>query len=322
MEHAAAAAIPAKPAETGSRMSPERTVSAWGAETKIPRKASTERIGRLSATLMPAARGTRGMRNALRKIASTAVHSAITTRGYVRRSNDTSRAVPALTAHSSSLPSFGHHRHSIGAVPLVPVPKSLSPIGETWIRLPSPARVSPHGAVADRWKHKAATASSSNATPSKMRLRRGFPGRGLNSTRLHVDGNVGDRDRDRAKQRSTFLEAFNQSRRGRAVGAGNGEVEADRVEQRHIGPCLTRAIHHAVNGDARWTNLDVRVASDDLHELHPTRRDGGQEEFRRRQLFAGTAVLHRTIDDEVVRSRVAEYTTKDIGRSCRDVVFA
>ena len=78
------------------------------------------------------------------------------------------------------------------------------------MRRPSPARASAHGAVADRWKNKADSPSNRSATPSKIRLRRGFPGGGLNSIRLHVDSDVGDRDRDRAKEGSTFLEAFDQ----------------------------------------------------------------------------------------------------------------
>ena len=157
-----------------------------------------------------------------------------------------------------------------------------------------------------------------------IRLRRGFPGGGgeFTSTRLHVDGNVGDRDRDRAKEGSTFLEPLDECRRRRAIGPGDGKVQSNGVEQCHVGPCLTRTIDHAVDGDAGGTDLHVRVARDDLDQFHAAGRDRRQEEFRWRQFFAGASVLYRPVDDEMMRARIAQHAPEDIRRSRRDVVLA
>ena len=130
-EQMAPAAMLPNPVASGSSESPEMAFNARGAAMKIPRYASAASTGMTIATITPAARGTRGIRKALRKIARTAVQSAATANGYVRRSHAPSRSAFSLTAHNASSPSFGHQRHSVGAVPLVPNPKSATPMGET-----------------------------------------------------------------------------------------------------------------------------------------------------------------------------------------------
>lgn len=196
------------------------------------------------------------------------------------------------------------------------------PIGDTWRCLPSAERASTQGVVADRWKRSAETTINSSAVPSRSRLRGRFPGEGFNSGRLHVDADVGDRDRDRAVQRSTSLEAFDQCRGGRTVRAVHGEVHPHRVEERDVGACLTGAIDLAMNGDAHGPDLDARVAGDDLNQLDAAGGHGGEEQFGWRDFLAGTAVLHGAIHDEVMIAGLAQHASENVGGAGGDVVLA
>jgi hypothetical protein len=198
----------------------------------------------------------------------------------------------------------------------------MMPMGDTCILRPSAARTSTHGAVADRWKSNADITSSSSATPSSIRLRRGFPGGGINSAGLHVDGNICDRDRDRAEKRSTFLEPRYERRRRGTVSARDGEVELDGIEERDVGACLTRAIQDGVEVNADGPDLHIRLAGDHLDQLDPAGRYAGEEDLGRREFFSRTAILHWAVDDKVVSTGVAEHATEDIGGAGGDVVFA
>ena len=154
-----------------------------------------------------------------------------------------------------------------------------------------------------------------------MRPNRGLPGGGLKSGRLYADRDVGDRDRDRAVERSTALESFDQCSGRSTVGAVNGELQCHRIEQRHVGACLTRTIQDGVKGHADRPDLHVRLAGDDLDQLDPARRYTGEEDLGRRKLFARTAVLHGPVDDEVVCAGIAQYAAKDVGGAGGEVVF-
>jgi len=102
----------------------------------------------------------------------------------------------------------------------------------------------------------------------------------------------------------------------------DGEVHGDGVEERYVRACLTRPIDDAVNRNAHGPDVHLRVACNHLDELDAARCDRREENFGRRQLFAGTAILDGAVHHEVVRPRLAKDPAKNVGGARRDVVFA
>ena len=157
--------------------------------------------------------------------------------------------------------------------------------------------------------------------PSSRRVLRGISVAGFKSAGRHGDRYVGDRDRDRTVEGSTPLERFDE-RGGRSpVGAADGKLELHRVEHGDVCPCLTSTIDDAVHLHGHGPDRDLRVVGDDLDQLHAAGGHGSEEELGRRDFLAGTPVLHRPSDDEVVRAGADEHATEDVGRASSDVIF-
>ena len=136
-----------------------------------------------------------------------------------------------------------------------------------------------------------------------------------------LDLHVGDRDRDRSEEGSPPLEPFYQRGGTGRVGPGQCEAEAYAVEDREVGPGLVAAVDRRVECGGNAIERDTIGLRDDMQQLDPARGDAGKKRLGWRDFLAGTAILYRAIDDEVMLARAAEHSAEDISRACADLVF-
>ncbi|HET7712981.1 MAG TPA: hypothetical protein VFL80_13695 [Thermoanaerobaculia bacterium] len=81
------------------------------------------------------------------------------------------------------------------------------------------------------------------------------------------------------------------------------------------------AIHHPLDRDGDRRCGKLLFAGDHLNQLHAAGGNRGEEELDGGNRFAGAAVLHRPVDDEVMIARTAEDSAEDIRRSRSDCVL-
>src|SRR5262249_43903722 len=85
----------------------------------------------------------------------------------------------------------------------------------------------------------------------------------------------------------------------------HAEIEPHRIEQRNIRSHRLRAIHGSSDTHGHAAQRNFRRLSKYLNQFHTTRGNSRQEDLSRRYLFAGTPVLFRPIDHEVVIAHLA-----------------
>ena len=139
---------------------------------------------------------------------------------------------------------------------------------------------------------------------------------------MHFEGHFRGRDRDRAVERSATLERCDELLGLRLADALESECEMNGVEEADVAADRPRAIDHPVRRSTHGSERHFRIARDDAEKLHGARRNTGEKNLRGRQRLAGTSVLHRTVDDEVLIAGVAEDAAEDVGRARLDAVLA
>src|SRR5690606_465245 len=106
----------------------------------------------------------------------------------------------------------------------------------------------------------------------------------------HVHLHVGGRDRDRAVQGSTSLEAFDDGGGLLLTRSRHVDVDAYGVEKGHVLARLIRAIEHRMELYRHLLQRHALFFRDDLQQLHPAGCHARKEHLWRGQLLPGTPV--------------------------------
>ena len=115
----------------------------------------------------------------------------------------------------------------------------------------------------------------------------------------------------RSVDRAPALEPGDELRGLGRIRATEPQRDLDGREYRHVRPGLPIAVDAALHRDRHVLEGDLRVPREDLEDLGPAGRGGGEEELSRRRGLAGTAVLHGTVHDETVLTDGAAHTSED-----------
>src|SRR5580765_4370632 len=130
---------------------------------------------------------------------------------------------------------------------------------------------------------------------------------------MYLDFNLRGRNCDRAVERSTPLEAFDEIVRLRRVDAAHAEPQRDRREQAHVVAGALARVEHALDAGAHPAEREAVVAGEDLDQLDAARGDAREEQFGGPDGLAGAAVGYRTIGDQMLVSSADQHPSEDVG---------
>src|SRR5215813_6416108 len=131
-----------------------------------------------------------------------------------------------------------------------------------------------------------------------------------------LDLHVRRRNCDAAVERSPAFEALDEVAALRLRDTLETEAQADRVEHREIAPYRIAAVDRPLDLDVHRPRCDLLFLADDLHQIDAASGYPRQEVFRGRDGLPGTAVLHGTVDYEMMVAGIAQHPSERIGRAC------
>lgn len=132
---------------------------------------------------------------------------------------------------------------------------------------------------------------------------------------VHLDLDIGGRDRDRAEQRSPSLEPIDQLF-GTSLGhALDLDLHPDAVEQPVLRVRLVVGIDLGVDTNVYVAEWNAVVAREHLEELHGAARNAAKEQLAGHQCLAGKAVPRRPIHRHMMVPGVQLHPSEDVGRT-------